>query len=183
MESGKPTFDEIYGEYGERILNLLFRFTARKQVAQDLHQDVFLKVYETMGSFEQRSQIYTWIYRIAVNHALNYLKRERRNLWLQLLDETVGELLQKDKIEVPGFGFSEPLRPDELLEHSESGKLIKQAVDSLPPKYKIPFLLYRDENLGYAEIAQILELNQNSVASRIHRARKMLIKVLSPLVK
>jgi RNA polymerase sigma-70 factor, ECF subfamily len=178
-----PTFEEIYKEYGERTLNLLFRFTSREHVARDLLQDVFIKVYENMSSFEKRSQIYTWIYRIAVNHAINYMRRERRTLWFDLLDETVGDLLRRDKVEVAGFGAQDVPMPDELLERSETEQLVRQAVDALPVKYKVPFLLFKDEQLSYNEIAEILSLSLSAVETRIHRARKMLVQRLTPLIK
>ena len=178
-----PAFEEIYKEHAERTLNLLYRFTSREQVAHDLLQDVFIKVYESMDSFESRSQIYTWIYRIAVNHAINQMKRERRTLWFNLLDETVGDLLKREKVEMPGLGWGDVLRPDEVLERSETGQLVQQAVDSLPVKYRIPFILFKDEHMGYTEIANVLDISLSAVESRIHRARKMLIKKLSPLLK
>jgi RNA polymerase sigma-70 factor (ECF subfamily) len=178
-----PTFEEIYHEYAERTLNLLYRFTSREPVARDLLQDVFIKVYENMGTFERRSQIYTWIYRIAVNHAINYMRRERRTLWFNLLDETVVDLLKQEKVEISGLGGGDVLRPDEVLERSEADELVRRAVDSLPVKYKVPFVLFKDEHMGYTEIANVLEISLSAVESRIHRARKMLIKKLSPLFK
>jgi RNA polymerase sigma-70 factor (ECF subfamily) len=180
---GAPTFDEIYREHGGRILNLLNRFTSREQVARDLLQDVFVKVYEQMNTFENRSQIYTWIYRIAVNHALNHLKREKRNLWFNVMDESVGELLRRERIETPGFGAGEVLRPDEVLEDRERERFTQHAVDALHAKYRIPFVLLKDEHLSYDEIAKVLDISLSAVESRIHRARKMLIKRLGPLIR
>jgi RNA polymerase sigma-70 factor (ECF subfamily) len=180
---GTPSFEEIYREYGERVLNLLYRFTSREQVARDLLQDVFIKVYEHMDSFENRSQIYTWIYRIAVNHALNYLKRERRNLWFNLMDETVGELLTKEKIDAPGLGTGDVLRPDQLLEDKQREQFTQQAIDALHPNYRIPFVLFKDEHLSYDEIAKMLNISHSAVETRIHRARKTLIKRLRPLFR
>lgn len=181
--AGLPSFDEIYREHGDRVLNLLYRFTTREQVARDLLQDVFVKVYENMGSFEHRSQIYTWIYRIAVNHALNYLRRERRTLWVDLMDEKVADLLSHEKIDIPGVSPHAVDRPDEALERGEMSKLIQDAVNALHPKYRVPFVLFRDEQFSYAEIATTLGLSLSAVESRIHRARKMLIRKLNPLLK
>jgi RNA polymerase sigma-70 factor (ECF subfamily) len=178
-----PTFEEIYEVYAERTLNLLYRFTSREQVAHDLLQDVFIKVYENMESFEKRSQIYTWIYRIAVNHAINYLRRERRMLWFDLLDETVGDLLKREKVEMSGIGGGDVLMPDEILERSEAAQLVQRAVDALPVKYRVPFVLLKDEHLSYNEIAEVLDLSLSAVESRIHRARKALIQRLSPYLK
>jgi RNA polymerase sigma-70 factor (ECF subfamily) len=180
---GTPSFEDIYHEYGERVLNLLYRFTSREQVAHDLLQDVFIRVYEHMDSFENRSHIYTWIYRIAVNHALNHLKRERRNVWLDLMDETVGELLTKESVDMPGLGIGDPLRPDQLLEDKEREHFTQQAVDALHPNYRIPFLLFKDEHLSYDEIAKVMNISHSAVETRIHRARKVLIRRLSPLIK
>lgn len=180
---GTPSFEEIYREYGERVLNLLFRFISREEVARDLLQDVFVKVYEHMDSFENRSQIYTWIYRIAVNHALNHLKRERRNVWFDLMDETVSELLIREKIEAPGLGSVDVPRPDQILEDQERERLTQAAIDGLSPNYRIPFVLYKDEHLSYDEIASVLNISHSAVETRIHRARKSLIKRLGPLIR
>ena len=177
------SFDDLYREYGDRILNVLFRFTSREQVARDLLQDVFLKVYENIDSFEQRSQVYTWIYRIAVNHALNYLKRERRNVWVDLMDESLGDLLRHESVELPGFGGSGASRPDVEVENQEMAELTRESVDSLPPKYRIPFVLFKDEHMSYADIAKVLDISLSAVESRMHRARKMLIKKLGPLIR
>lgn len=177
------SFDNLYREYGDRILNVLFRFTSREQVARDLLQDVFLKVYENMDSFEQRSQVYTWIYRIAVNHALNHLKRERRTVWMDLMDESLGELLRHDSVELPGFGGPGVVRPDEEAENNETAELAREAVNALPPKYKIPFVLFKDEQMRYADIATVLDISLSAVESRIHRARKTLVRKLGPLIR
>jgi RNA polymerase sigma-70 factor, ECF subfamily len=178
-----PSFEEIYRSYGERILNLLYRFTPREQVARDLQQDVFIKVYEHISSFENRSQIYTWIYRITVNHALNYLKRERRNLWLDLMDESVGELVTRERIETAGFGKNDSPRPDHIVEDKERELLTQEAIDALHPNCRIPFVLFKDEHLSYDEIAKVLNISHSAVETRIHRARKALIKKLDPLIR
>ncbi len=180
---GMPSFEEIYRTYGERILNLLYRFTPREQVARDLLQDVFIKVYEHIGTFENRSQIYTWIYRITVNHALNYLKRERRNVWFDFMDESVGELLTREKIETAGFGKNDSPGPDQIVEDQEREQLAKQAIDSLHPNYRIPFVLFKDEHLSYDEIAKVLSISHSAVETRIHRARKALIKKIGPIIR
>lgn len=177
------SFDDLYREHGDRILNVLYRFTSREQVARDLLQDVFLKVYENMASFEQRSQVYTWIYRIAVNHALNHLKRERRNVWVDLMDESLGDLLRHDSVDLPGFGGARIAQPDEEAENNEMLRLTRESVDALPPKYKIPFVLFKDEQMSYADIAKVLDISLSAVESRIHRARKTLIKKLGPLIR
>ena len=91
--TGAPAFEEIYEAYAERVLNLAYRLTGNEEVARDLTQDIFIRVYEKLGTFEGKSHVYTWIYRIAVNHIFNHLKRERRYRWLSLLDRDVSDAL------------------------------------------------------------------------------------------
>lgn len=79
-------FDELYEKYGNRILNMVYRMTGGEDVARDLSQDIFLKVYENLDDFNHQSSVYTWIYRIATNHTLNYLKKKNRYRWLDLLE-------------------------------------------------------------------------------------------------
>ncbi len=78
----KMTFDDIYKENADMVLNLAFRMTGKQEVARDLTQDVFIKVYEKSNSFREQSKLSTWIYRIAMNHILNFLKREKRIIFL-----------------------------------------------------------------------------------------------------
>lgn len=176
------SFDEVYRALADRTLNLLYRFTNNEEVARDLLQDVFLKVFQQLGSFEQRSEIATWIHRIAINHALNYLKRERRTVWFNVLDESVGSLLQRDRIDLPDTGSTLPIQPDHMLEDRERQERVAQAVQTLPLKLRLPYLLYRDGELGHAEIAQELGISVSAVETRIHRAKKRLIATLRPLL-
>jgi RNA polymerase sigma-70 factor (ECF subfamily) len=82
-----------------------------------------------------------------------------------------------------GIGGGDVLMPDEILERSEAAQLVQRAVDALPVKYRVPFVLLKDEHLSYNEIAEVLDLSLSAVESRIHRARKALIQRLSPYLK
>ncbi len=117
------TFEEIYRQYSEKILNMAFRFTGNQETARDLTQDVFVKVYQNLENFQHRSQVYTWIYRIATNHFINYVKKERKWRWIQLLDKNIGELLRGSDSDLSGnlAGYSVP--PDRQLERAEREKL------------------------------------------------------------
>ena len=72
------TFEDIYREHSGKILNLSYRMSGREEIARDLTQEIFIKVYENMETFRGESQVYTWIYRIAINHILNYLKKSQQ---------------------------------------------------------------------------------------------------------
>ncbi|UCG53377.1 MAG: sigma-70 family RNA polymerase sigma factor [Candidatus Latescibacterota bacterium] len=175
-----PSFDEIYKTYGDRILNLAYGLTADEDVARDLTQDIFLKVYQNLETFEQRSHIFTWLYRIAVNHITNHLKRERRRRWLSIMDERVADLIREEKVD-PAFRERVVSQPAERkLEVAERAEIVWAAVRSLPAKYRVPLVLSHYERLSYKDIADTMGLSLSAVESRIHRAKKQLIKKLEP---
>ena len=177
-----PTFDQIYEQFGERILNLLFRYLNNEPASRDLLQDVFLKVYQNLDAFRKESDLGTWIHRIAVNEAINFIRRERRTFWFNVLDEPVVELLHQQRIELPSWGVPHASTPHAVLEAREQVELIESAVAALPVKYRIPFLLQRDEEMTNPEIARLLNLGLSAVETRIHRAKKILVEKLRPLL-
>jgi RNA polymerase sigma-70 factor (ECF subfamily) len=176
-----PSFEEIYARFGERVLNLAYRFTRDEESARDMTQEVFTKVYENLGAFREESGLYTWIHRIAVNHILNHLKKERRHRWLSLMDERVGDLLNDERVVEPAFHHRvTPPGPDRILEAAERDQVVRTAVASLPVKYRVPFELFRFEEMSYQEIADAMGLSLSAVEARIHRAKKQLLSKLEP---
>jgi RNA polymerase sigma-70 factor (ECF subfamily) len=173
------SLDTIYREYGERILNLAHRMTSNEEVARDLTHDVFLKAYENLHRFDQKSQLYTWIYRIAVNHILNHLRKSRRAKWVGLLDENVTDLFKENK---PAFQTELEDEHDflEALEHHERSEILWAAVQSLPLKYRMPLVLFFYEDLSHQEIAEAMELSISAVETRIHRSKKALFEKIRP---
>lgn len=176
------SFEEIYREYAENILNLAFKITGREDVARDLTQDIFLKVYQNLDSFRGQSQIYTWLYRIALNHIFNYLKKEKRYRWIELLDTKIDEALEADDSEAKFSLHSSPVQPDKEIEKSQREKIVWAFILELPLKQRVPFILHRYEGLSYQEIAEQLQISLSNVESRIHRAKKFLVNKLKPWV-
>jgi RNA polymerase sigma-70 factor (ECF subfamily) len=173
-------FEDIYETYGERVLNLAFRFTGNEETARDLTQDIFLKVYRNLDRFEHKSHIYTWIYRIAINHITNFIKKERRHRWVSLMDEKVADLVRGDKIDPKFWGGAAVPTTDRTLESAERANIVWSAIQTLPPKYRIPLVLHHYEGKSYKDIAAIMELSLSAVEARIHRAKKQLIKKIEP---
>jgi len=178
--SDMQSFESIYADYGEKIINLAFRLSGNRETARDLTQEIFLKVYENLDSFEGKSHIYTWIYRIAVNHIYNYLKKERRYRWLDLLDKNISDSLHENQID-PAYRASNPSAPpDGAMQTSQRAEIVWKTVQTLPAKYRVPLILHHYEELSYKEIADALGLSLSAVEARIHRAKKQLIKKLEP---
>ena len=175
-----PVFEDIYAQHADRILNLAFRLTGNDEVARDLCQEVFVKVYQNLESFEQRSGVFTWTYRIALNHITNYLKKERRRHWIHLADRNVSDVAGEDEVESGFWGRTTTPSADRGLERRQRDHIVWREIQTLPEKYRVPLVLHHYESLAYKEIAEMMQLSMSAVESRIHRAKKQLIKKLEP---
>ncbi|UCH84152.1 MAG: sigma-70 family RNA polymerase sigma factor [Candidatus Latescibacterota bacterium] len=178
--SETPSFDDIYATFGERILNLAYRMTGNEETARDLTQDIFIKVYQNLATFEGRSQIYTWIYRIAVNHITNQQKKERRHRWLSLMDEKVSDLVRRGNVSSQTSRTSAMPGIERDLEAADRARIVWVCVQSLPEKYRVPLMLHNYEGMSYQDVADTMGLTLSAVEARIHRAKKKLIKKLEP---
>ena len=176
------TFEEIYREYSGRVLNLVYRMTSRQDIARDLTQDIFIKVYNNLGTFQEQSQVYTWVYRIAVNHVLNHIKHERRARWLSVLGSSEADAAERRKIEHMANQYDGSVSADKAMEQDERARAVWSAVQSLSPKYRIPLILHHYEGISYGEIAGMMDITMSAVENRIHRAKQQLIKKLEPVL-
>lgn len=177
-----PSFEALYERYGTRVLNLIHRMTNNEEVARDLAQDVWLRVHGHLDRFEARADVFTWIYRIAVNLTLNHLKREKRRRWMDILDRSVGEVLSEESEELATPTPPPTQRPDRAVENDERARALWNAVQSLDPKYRVPIVLFHYEDQSYQQIADSMGLSMVAVQARIFRGRKQLAKILGPLL-
>jgi RNA polymerase sigma-70 factor (ECF subfamily) len=174
------TFERLYESYAEKILNLAYRMTADEEAARDLTQDIFIKVYENFPAFERRSHVYTWIYRIAVNHIYNYIKRERRFRYTSFLDKSISDIFHEDMVDPVLQSHLSAPSSERKMEADERAKLVWSMIQQLPAKYRVPLVLFHYEDMSYKEIAEAMGLSVSAVEARIHRARRQLIKKLEP---
>ncbi len=186
MEHGKlkvaarmpeANFENLYQQYAPRIFQLAYRMTFNPQVAEDLTQEIFLKIYQKQAQFRGESHIYTWIYRLAMNHILNYLKRQKRFRFLQLLELPIRTALKENPELTPPIPDPSPT-PLQQLEQGELIQLVRQAIQQLPPKLRAPFVLHRYEKFSHKEIAEVLSISVSAVESRIHRATRHILRWL-----
>jgi RNA polymerase sigma-70 factor (ECF subfamily) len=166
----KEAFAELVRRHQRKIYGLAYRMAGNHADADDLAQEVFLTAYRSLDGFKGRSGFYTWLYRIAVNLSLNYLKKKGREAHETLEGEAGGE----------NAAFASPERSSAA---SELGAAVGEAVRSLPPAYKSAFLLVASEGLSHAEAARLLGCSENTVSWRMYRARKMLQARLQPYIK
>ncbi len=173
----KYSFEELYQQYGNKILNLAFHMTGDEESARDLTQEIFIKIYENLAQFRGQSHIYTWIYRIALNHITNYLKSQKRLRWKTFLNIDLIDAL-RGKIPESSKSFIDEAGPHSRLEKKEREKIIWKLIQELPVQQRVSLILHRYEGYSYKEIADLLGISMNAVESRIYRAKQALAKKL-----
>jgi len=158
-------FHAIYEQYCDRIYNLIFYTLRNTQEVEDVFQTVFLKVFQALPNFRGDSSFLTWIYQIALNECRNS-KRNGRS-WTSI-SEIFASPYERDPAKSPEMIHSE--------EHRK--RQIRLAISRLKPKYRVVVLLKYIEELPYDEVAEILQISPGTIASRLHRALKILESLL-----
>lgn len=158
----EKAFEGLMKKYLRSILNTAYRYTGERNEAEDIAQEVFIKVWRSIGRFKGSSSFYTWLYRIAVNSCLSYRKRYKHRL---------------TSLDV-GVEMNEAYDPGPEPERKE---ILWRALKGLPDRQRIALVLSRFEGRSYREIAEIMNVSTSSVESLIFRARSTLKKKLIPL--
>ncbi|MEY2713720.1 MAG: hypothetical protein RIT24_63 [Planctomycetota bacterium] len=172
LGGSEPAFAELVGRYQDRIFRLLSRYTRDALECEDLAQDVFLKVFRKLHTFQHDSQFYTWLYRIAVNTATDHLsRRSRRRLQLVEDDASLDDGTPRSEQE----DVSSPLMRRELAE------VTQKILDRMPEKYRTILVLREYEDLSYTDIASVLGIQLGTVESRLFRARQRFKEMLERL--
>ena len=172
----KRAFDLLVLKYQHKILGLVMRFVHDAHEAQDVAQEAFIKAYRALSGFRGDSAFYTWLYRIAVNTAKNYLVARGRRPPDNDIDADEAEL---------GEGHA-PLRnmdsPERALLRDEIEHVVHQTIQQLPDDLRVALMLREFDGLSYEEIAQQMQCPIGTVRSRIFRAREAIDKALQPLL-
>ncbi len=174
--------DEAYEELIERfqqpVYSMVFRLLGNPNDASDVVQDVFLKVFRSVGAFREQSSLRTWIYRIAVNEAHNHRRWFSRHCRQEVPMETDRE----DRGSSVDLARDPGRSPFDLASDNENRMLIECALTRINPTFRTAVVLRDIENLSYEEIAEILQLSLGTVKSRILRGREALRRELTERV-
>ena len=175
QQGDRRAFDVLVAKYQSRILSVVGRFVSRDD-APDVAQEAFVKCYRSIGQFRGDSAFYTWLYRISVNCAKNFLasKQNRQAMATVAVDD--GEYSPAIS------GLSSDSTPDGELSGVQLQEAIAAALDQLPAELRRALILREIEGLSYDEIAATMECPVGTVRSRIFRAREALDKVIKPMV-
>ncbi len=171
------TFDALVVAYEKKVFNVIYRYVGDYEEAADLTQETFISAYKAFNRFRGESQVYTWLYQIAINHCRNRLRQRSRirTLKVESLDQprdhVAGEHPSRD---IPDLSQA----PHRVLEDKELRERIMAAIQSLPPEYREVVILRELEGLSYNEIVETTRLSLDNVKTRLSRARAMLRRKL-----
>ena len=164
----ESAFAELLRRYRAPVFNLCLRMLKNRDDAEDIAQEVFVKVFGMLERYDERYAFRSWIFKIAANQSIDFIRKNR--VKMQSLDEPLkykGEEIERQ------FPDERP-DPEEDYEMREIGALLMDITSELPPHYRSMIVLRHQEQLSYEEIAQVLELPLGTVKARIHRARAMM---------
>lgn len=169
-DGNEAAFKQVFEAHQDCIYNTILYMIQSTEEAKDLTQEVFVEVFLNIENFKAQSKLSTWIYRIAINKALNHqrFKKAKKRLGEVL---SIFNLLPVD--DAPDF-----VHPGILLENKELSASLYQAINQLPDKQKTAFVLRQLEDLSYNEIAEVMQITIPSVESLLFRAKQNLQKIL-----
>lgn len=176
QQGDKRGFDLLVRKYQNKIVHLVTRYLHDPIEAQDVAQEAFIKAYRALPSFRGDSAFYTWLYRIAINTAKNYLVAQNRRPPTDDIDATDAEQFSGET------GLKEYATPERLALRDEIESTIIAAIEALPEELRTAITLRELEGLSYEEIAAAMDCPIGTVRSRIFRARAAIETRLAPLL-
>lgn len=177
QQGDKQAFDLLVLKYQNRIIKLVSRYVREPADAMDVAQEVFLKAYRALPNFRGESAFYTWLYRISINTAKNYLVSMSRRPAEAHLENADGEQIDIESLQ------KDIENPENLLYAEEIKHTILDAMDKLPEDLRVAITLREVEGLSYDEIAHAMDCPIGTVRSRIFRAREAVDMKLKPLLE
>jgi RNA polymerase sigma-70 factor (ECF subfamily) len=173
-------FESLFERHSRALVGFAYRFVRDREVAEELAQDVFLRVCDAAGTYRPEARFTTWLYRIATNVCLNEVRKPRFRLKHQSLSQPSGEGPDSPPTEIVDDAAADPVAD---LQRGDISRTIGQALALLPEKQRAAFVLNKYQELSYAEVAGVLHISEKAVKSLIHRAKETLslkLKHLTP---
>ncbi len=166
---------QLVDQYQRKVIKTAYYFLGNMEDAEDLSQDIFLEIMESINKFRKEASFSTWVYRITVNKSLNRIRKNKRGAMISHL-ESLFRSSQESEACHPGI----PATSFTPMEEEEKRMILHKAIGSLPENQRISFVLHKFEERSYKEISEIMSVSLSSVESLIHRAKMNLQKRLIP---
>jgi len=174
-QKDEEAFRELVSTRQNLVFNTVLGFLQNQEDAEDVSQDVFIKILESIGQFKGESALSTWVYRVSVTSALEFLRKKKRKKRFGFMSPLWGEN-NEQTVELPDFHH-----PGVALDKRESAAILFKAIKKLPENQQIAFILNKVEGLSYQEVAEIMNTTLSAVESLLHRARTNLREILKKI--
>lgn len=171
--SNQQAFVELIDRFQEPVLRTCMGFLHNHDDAQDITQEVFIEIFESIDKFRGDAKLSTWIYRIAVNKSLNSIRNSKKRSFFKNI-ESLFTGSNNSGLEIADNNAE----PHEQMVNDETSNILKIAINSLAKNQQIAFTMHKYEDLSYKQIADIMDISLSSVESLIHRAKVNLQKKL-----
>jgi len=172
-EGDTRAFDALILKYGDKLYGLIYHMTSHKEDTHDLLQEVFARAYQSLKSFRGNSSFYTWIYQIAVNLTLNFLKKRKRRSGLSLNELEAS--LQQDPALIDSTHEANPERQTNL---NELQIKLNEAMQKLSEPHRMVVTMFDIQGMSHGEIAKVLKTSEGTIRSRLHYAHLQLQSAL-----
>jgi len=178
QDGDQEAFSELVRKYQKRVYYLAYGMLGNREDALDIAQEAFLKAFRSLKGFQGGGGFYTWLYRIAYNLSIDFMRKEWRKKNLEYRDNQDLTEEEDPVIRVPSSSH-----PGQEMAQKELNRVIMDAIQSLPEEHRSVILLREMEGLSYEDIAKTLRIRKGTVMSRLHYARQELQKNLMPYIK
>jgi RNA polymerase sigma-70 factor (ECF subfamily) len=168
----RRAFAELVELYKDKIYHLGYRMLNQKQEAEDIVQETFLRVYTNLDRYDENQKFSTWIYRIATNLCIDRLRKRKPSFSID------AEMMDGEGTDLHAMLASDDAGPDEELILSETQHNIREAIQTLPDKYKTVVILRYLHDMSLQEISDVLDMPVTTIKTRVHRGREFLRKRL-----
>ena len=162
-------FNQLVQKYRQPLFSTIYNMTGNREDATDIAQEVFIKAFQSIKRFRGQASFYTWLYRIAVNSSITFIKRAKKQRFINY--ETIDETLVSSEI-LEYFTAKTKTEKGAILK--ELQEHLNEALQKLSPKHRIVVILHEVEGMNHKEIADITKTSEGTVRSRLHYAKKML---------
>jgi RNA polymerase sigma-70 factor (ECF subfamily) len=166
VKGDRQTFRLVFELYKDKVFNLSISFLKSTEAAEEITQDVFVEVFQSISSFNENARLSTWIHRIAVNKCLDFIRYQKRQKRFTIVSSLFDMVTGRPLREPADF-----IHPGVTLENRELSAYLFRAISRLPERQKTAFILFHLEGVRQQEIAEIMELSVKGIESLLHRAK------------
>ncbi len=173
----EKAFKSLIKRYKNPVMQIVYKLVRDRSQLEDLTQEIFIKAFQHLSDFDYEHQFASWLFKITNNHCIDYIRKKRLRVY------SINDQIKTEDGEVEYEIPDSTYEPDLNMLREQKSKIIRQAIDSLPKKYRQVIVLRHQEELSYEEISKKTRLPVNTIKVQLFRAREMMYKFLKDRIK